>query len=149
MKVEITPEINDLCYKIRGICMKAHTGLGPGFPEEYYQKALEYEFTKNNIVFEPQKAVSVFYEEVIVGVNYLDFLIEEKLILEIKSVHNLDDVHKFQVLKYLASTDLDVALLINFGRSSLQYERILPTNKILEFRQTKNQSNSNNSHNSQ
>jgi GxxExxY protein len=120
MKVEITPEINDLCYKIRGICMKVHSGLGPGFPEEYYQKALEYEFSRQNIAFEPQKVFTVFYEEVQVGLNYLDFLIEGKIILEIKSVRNLDDIHKFQVLKYLASTDLDVALLINFGQSSLQ-----------------------------
>ncbi|NQS97955.1 MAG: GxxExxY protein [candidate division Zixibacteria bacterium] len=62
--MEITEELNDLCYRIRGICMKVHNGLGPGFPEEYYQKALEYEFTKQEIPFEPQKPVQVFYEDV-------------------------------------------------------------------------------------
>ena len=136
--MEITPEINDLCYRVRGACMKVHSAIGPGFPEEYYQKALEYEFAKQKIDFEPQKAVPVYYEDIQIGMNYLDFAIDNTVILEIKSTNRLDDVHRFQVLKYLAATDYIVALLINFGQSSLQHERILPNRKIQEFRKRSN-----------
>ncbi len=132
--MEISSELNDLCYRIRGACMSVHNGLGPGFPEDFYQKALEYEFRKQELVFEPQKPVQVMYEEIQVGLCYLDFVVEDKLIVEIKSVKMLDNVHKFQVIKYLAATDYALALLINFGQSRLQYERILPTKKIQEFR---------------
>ncbi|MBL7191699.1 GxxExxY protein [bacterium] len=112
--------------------MKVHTVLGPGFPEEYYQKALEYEFEKNKIPFESQKPVQVMYEEIQVGLNYLDFLIDEILILEIKSCNGLNNVHRFQVIKYLASTNYPISLLINFGREKLEQDRILPPLKIQE-----------------
>ena len=147
--MEITPEINDLCYTIRGICMKVHTAIGPGFPEEYYQKALEYEFAKQKIDCEAQKEAPVLYEDILVGMNYLDFVIADKIILEIKSTHDLNNVHRFQVHKYIAATEYELALLVNFGRSSLQHERILPTRKIQEFRQKRRQENSYNPHNSQ
>ncbi len=135
--IQLTPEMRELTFQVTGICMKVHSGLGPGFPEDYYQKALEYEFGKQNIPFEPQKAVIVCYEDVQVGLNYLDFVVNEQLILEIKSVRMLDDIHRFQVIKYFASTDYDVALLVNFGQTSLQHERLLPPKKILEFRKKK------------
>lgn len=135
--MEITKELNEICYRIRGACMKVHNGLGPGFPEEYYQRALEYEFSKQEIVFEPQKPVQVFYEEIQVGLNYLDFVVDERVIVEIKSVKSLEDVHRFQVLKYLATTEYLFALLINFGGIKLQSERILPTQKLQKFKNEK------------
>jgi GxxExxY protein len=64
--LKVTSKLNSLCYKVRGICMKVHTGLGPGFPEEFYQKALEYEFEKNQVPFQPQKQIKVAYEEIMV-----------------------------------------------------------------------------------
>jgi len=126
----IPQKLNNLCYMVRGICMKVHKELGPGFPEEYYQKALEYEFPKNNVFAEPQKPIEVFYESICVGTSFLDFAIENILILEIKSTSDLNDIHRFQVIKYLASTNYPVVLLINFGESGLKYERILPPEKI-------------------
>ena len=135
--MEISDSLNKLCYDIRGICMKVHNGLGPGFPEEYYQKALEYEFAKQKITFEPQKAVQVMYEEIQVGLNFLDFVIDETVILEIKSTNHLNDVHRFQVLKYLTATDYPCAILVNFGQSKLISERILPTKKIQEQRENR------------
>jgi GxxExxY protein len=127
--MEISKELNDLTYSL--------VGIGPGFPEEYYQKALEYELRKNNIIFESQKPIQVFYEEIQVGINYLDLVVDEKIIIEIKSVKFLDNVHRFQVLKYLAATDYQIALLINFGQESLKYERIIPTKKLQKFRESK------------
>lgn len=110
--------------------MKVHSGLGPGFPEEYYQKALEYEFNKNKINFTSQKSAEVFYEELSVGLNYFDFLIEDILILEIKSVAALTDVHRSQVIKYFASSEYPVALLVNFGEAKLKFETMTPPEKI-------------------
>ena len=128
--MELSKELKDLCYRIIGICMEVHRELGPGFPEEYYQKALEYEFAQAGVGFEPQKPLIVSYKEIQVGMNFLDFLIDEKLILEIKSVKEINDIHRFQVIKYFASSEYIVALLVNFGGVKLEYERMLPPIKI-------------------
>ena len=141
--VKLTNEIEELCYKIIGVCMNIHTEVGPGFPEEYYQKALEIEFQDNGIPFVAQAPVQILYKDIRIGVNYLDFLIDDALILEIKSVHSLTNVHLFQTLKYLGYTNLEIALLVNFGREKMEHKRVLPTRKMLEFRQ-RNTNNANN-----
>lgn len=137
--MELSKEINDLTYKIIGICMEVHREIGPGFPEEYYQKALEYEFVAQHVASEPQRPLSMFYKDIQVGMNYLDFDVDEKVILEIKSVNQLTNVHLFQVLKYLAVANRDVALLVNFGKAKLEYRRILPTQKWQEFKKNSEQ----------
>lgn len=130
----ISDEINALTYRIIGACMEVHRELGPGFPEDYYQRALELELGAQGIGFEPQKALQVNYKGTQVGMSYLDLLVEEKIIVELKSVRQLDDIHRSQVIKYLASSPYQVALLVNFGASSLQHERILPPKKIQEHK---------------
>jgi GxxExxY protein len=131
--ITLTPELEAISYKVIGACMEVHSKLGPGFPEEYYQNALDYEFRLREISFETQKAVEVFYKDISVGLNYLDFLIDEKLILEIKSIKIITNIEIFQVIKYLAATGLDLALLVNFGKESLEYKRIFPPKKIQSF----------------
>ncbi len=128
--MNISTEINNLTHRIIGACMEVHTELGPGFPEEYYQKALEIEFGNQNLPFEPQKPAQVLYKDAQVGMNFLDFVVEEKVIVEIKSVRSLDDIHRFQVMKYFAATEYNVALLVNFGLAKLQFERLLPPKKL-------------------
>ena len=76
--------------------------------------------------------MAVLYEDIQVGLNYLDFVVDETVIVEIKSVRALDDIHRFQVMKYFAATEYPIGLLINFGQSKLQYERLLPPKKIQE-----------------
>lgn len=137
--MEISKEVSALTYKIIGVCMEVHRVLGPGFPEQYYQRSLEFEFGEQRIVAEPQKGIPLLYKNVQVGMSFLDFEIEHQLILEIKSVNQLTDVHLFQVLKYLSVTNLDVALLVNFGREKLEYRRILPTHKWQEFKRDSQQ----------
>ncbi len=133
--MQISKDLNELCYKLVGVCMEVHREIGPGFPEEYYQKALEVEFGGSSIEFESQKPIPMFYKGTQIGMNYLDFLIEEKVILEIKSVRKLDEVHLWQVLKYLAvCPEYPVALVINFGHRSLESKRVLPTKKMQDFR---------------
>ena len=135
--VHITKDINALCYRINGICMKIHSEVGPGFPEAYYQKALEIELAEQHISFEPQKPVPMLYRDNLLGMNYLDFLIDDKIILEIKSANGLTNVHLFQTLKYIGYTGLEIALLINFGREKLEYRRVLATEKMMKFRAQK------------
>lgn len=125
---------SDLTYRIIGAAMTVHSTLGPGHPEEIYQKALEYELQDSKIPFESQKTVSVTYKGSQVGLRYLDFLIDEKVILEIKSVNQIELLHEWQVLSYFAATPYEVALLINFGKPKLEYKRMLPSKKILEHR---------------
>jgi GxxExxY protein len=125
---------SDLTYKIIGVAMTVHSTLGPGHPEEIYQKALEYELRDNKIPFENQKAISILYKGCQVGLRYLDFLVDDKVILEIKSVNQLEVLHEWQVLSYFAATPYEVALLINFGKPKLEYKRMLPSKKILEHR---------------
>jgi GxxExxY protein len=114
--------------------MKIHTNLAPGFPEDFYQNTLEYELRKHKLSFESQKLVKIFYEGVQIGTSFLDIVVEGKIIIELKSVSQLSNIHRHQVLKYLASTDYPIAMLINFGELRLISERILPTQKIQEFR---------------
>lgn len=128
----------DLTYQIIGAAMTVHSALGSGHPEEIYQKALEQEFRISKIPYEPQKAVTITYKDVQVGLRYLDFVIDDKIILEIKSVNNLNSDHEFQVLSYFAATSYPLALLINFGKSKLEYKRLFPSKKILEKREKKN-----------
>ncbi len=135
--MNIPDHINQLTHRIIGACMEVHNELGPGFPEEYYQKALELEFGYQDLPFEPQKAVQVLYKGTQVGLNYLDFVIDETIILEIKTTNHLTNVHKFQVIKYFAATNYDIALLVNFGRVKLQFERLLPPKNIQGKRKSK------------
>ena len=132
--MEIDRETNDLTYKIIGICMEVHRAVGPGFPEKYYQRALEIEFDLSCIPAISQRPCALLYKGGRIGMNYLDFEIDRKVILEIKSINQLTDVHLFQVLKYLAVTNLNVALLVNFGGAKLEYQRVLPTLKWQEFK---------------
>jgi len=125
---------SDLTYKIIGAAMTVHSTLGPGHPEEVYQKALEYELRDNKIPFESQKAVSILYKGSQVGLRYLDFLVDDKVIVEIKSASQIELLHQWQVLSYFAATHYEVALLINFGKPKLEYKRMLPSKKILEHR---------------
>ena len=114
--------------------MTVHSTLGPGHPEEVYQKALEYELRDNKIPFESQKAVSILYKGSQVGLRYLDFLVDDKVIVEIKSASQIELLQQWQVLSYFAATPYEVALLIDFGKPKLEYKRMLPSKKILEHR---------------
>ena len=132
--MEIPKRLNDLSYRIVGICMAVHRELGPRFPEQYYQRALEYELTNARIKYEAQKPIQVHYKAVSVGLCYLDLLIEDELVLEIKSTSHLDDVRLAQTLKYLAAANLDVGLLVNFGESSLTFKSVVLPIKLQQAR---------------
>lgn len=124
----------DLTYQINGAAMAVHRRMGPGHRERVYQHALEHELTRCGLSFEPQKNIQVYDEGVLVGLYILDFLVEGKVVVEIKALSALDNSHIAQVIAYLTATACPVGLLIDFGERSLRYRRILPPRKVAEHR---------------
>jgi len=113
-------EINDLSFKIRGCAMKVHSALGPGLLESVYEKALEYELKKIGLAVKSQVALPFVYEDIKFDIGFrLDLLVENTIIVELKSVETLGAVHHKQLLTYLKLTDKKLGLLINFNSMSL------------------------------
>ncbi|PKP38858.1 MAG: GxxExxY protein [Bacteroidetes bacterium HGW-Bacteroidetes-15] len=113
-------------YKVIGICMEVHRILGKGLLENVYKDALEYEFSKNNILYEREKKFEVKYKEIILQHHYIaDFIVFDKIILEVKAKSNVVEEHFAQVINYLALSKCPLGLLVNFGDESLAYKRII------------------------
>ncbi|MBN8651078.1 MAG: GxxExxY protein [Cytophagales bacterium] len=105
-----------LTEKIIGCSIKVHKALGPGLLESVYQSCLYYELNKSGLLVEKEKALPVIYEEVKLECGYrIDLLIEKKIIIEVKSVDALSDIHLAQVLTYLKLSNNRFGLLINFN----------------------------------
>lgn len=104
--------------------MKIHNTLGNGFQEVIYQRCLALEFQKNDITYEREKEQPIFYEGTQVGTRRADFVVESQIIVEIKAVIDLEDVHLAQAKNYVVAYDFPVGLLINFGSNKLQHKRI-------------------------
>jgi GxxExxY protein len=119
----------DLVYKVVGAAMEVHSELGPGFPEEVYQKSLEHELRLRDIPFERQKRIVVRYKDIVVAEYFLDLVIDDKIDVELKAVDRLHPVHQSQVLTYLKASRLELGLLINFGERSLIHKRIALSKK--------------------
>ena len=113
-------------YKIIGIAMEIHRILGKGFSEIVYKDAFEYEFKQYGILYEREKEYTVPYKTVILPHKfYSDFIVFDKIILEIKSKKGIVEDHYAQVMNYLAISKSEVGLLINFHEKSLEYKRII------------------------
>lgn len=104
--------------------MSVHNKLGNGFQELIYQRCLAIEFEKAKISFIREKEKPIFYEEIQVGTRRVDFLVEDKVLVELKAIIKLEDVHLAQALNYLEAFKLPVGLLINFGSRSLEFKRL-------------------------
>lgn len=131
---------DELTYKIIGCSMKVHNALGNGFQEVIYQRCLAIELERMGVQFEREKEQRIFYDGIDVGTRRADFIVENKLVVELKAVINLEDVHLAQAKNYVVAYDFPLGLLINFGSQSLQYKLI--------FNPKYNRTNSNNSVNS-
>jgi GxxExxY protein len=124
-------EINSLTYKIIGICFEVYNQLGKGFLEVVYKDALEYELQKNGISFEREKKYIIKYKDVTLKhFYYADFVIEDQLVFEVKAQQGIIDEYYKQVINYLAVSNLNLALLVNFGENSLKHKRIILTDKL-------------------
>ena len=114
-------KLNELTELIIGCAIKVHRKLGPGFLESVYQAALAYEFGKGGISFEKEKILPVHYEEIVLEVGFrCDFLVENMVIVECKSVNEIVPIDHAQLLNYLKITKLQVGLLINFNVLTLK-----------------------------
>jgi GxxExxY protein len=114
----------DLTHEIIGSAMKVHRALGCGFQEKIYQRALEVEFRKRGISNQRELEMEIFYEGENIGTRRVDFLVDDRISVELKAVAGLDDTHLAQGLNYLEAYNLEIGLLINFGAQSLQYRRL-------------------------
>ena len=115
----------ELTFAVIGAAMEVHRILGPGFLESVYQSALARELTLRGIPFGQQVRLPVSYKDVLVGEYIADFIIDGKLIVEIKAVSNFNSQHQAQAMHYLAATGLRLALLLNFGTGSLEHRRVI------------------------
>ena len=108
--------LNKLTEKIIGICIDIHKKLGPGLFESVYEEILCYELSKKNISYERQKTIPVIYDEIKMDIGFkADVIVDDKVIIELKSVENILPVHKKQLLTYLKLSDKKIGLLINFN----------------------------------
>jgi GxxExxY protein len=121
MKDEIQ---DDLTYKIIGCAMKVHSTLGNGFQEVIYQRCLAIELEKAKLIFSREQEMPIFYEGVEVGSRRADFVVENTVLVELKAIIQLEDVHLAQALNYLQAYKIDKGLLINFGSKSLEVKRL-------------------------
>ena len=114
-------------YAVIGACMEVHNILGKGFLEKIvYKDALEFEFKKRKIPYEREKQYEINYKEIILPHKFFaDFVVFDKIILEVKGCNGIIDDFIKQSLNYLAASKLELALIVNFGKDSLEYKRIV------------------------
>ncbi len=115
---------HNLTEKIIGCAMKVHAYLGNGFQEVIYQRSLAIEMSEHNIEFAREEEMPVVYKGQVVGTRRVDFLVESMVLVELKAIIDLENVHIAQALNYLEAYNLEIGLLINFGSKSLQFRRL-------------------------
>ena len=113
-------------FDIIGVAMEVHNELGPGFLEAVYQEAFEIELVNQNIPYEREKVLTIFYKKEKLKREFTaDFFCFGKIIVELKALSSLDGNHEAQLLNYITATNTKVGLLINFGAKSLEYKRMI------------------------
>lgn len=115
----------DLSYKLVGLAMEVHRDLGYGFLEKVYENSLMIQFRTNDIKAAQQSPIKVFFKEEIVGDYVADIIVENKIVLELKTVDSISNSHRAQIINYLKATKYQVGYLLNFGSKKLEYERFL------------------------
>jgi len=116
-------EYEDITHKIIGAAYQVCNKLGFGFLESVYRKAMIIELSKDALKVEPEKPLKVYYDGQIIGDFYVDLLIEDEIIVELKSVQNLAKEHEVQLVNYLNGLKKEIGLLINFGPSGVEVKR--------------------------
>lgn len=117
-------KLEEVTYKINGCAMKVHNTLGNGFQEVIYQRCLAIELQKAGLSYEREKEHTIFYEGIEVGTRRADFVVENDVIVELKALVQLEDVHLAQAKNYVEAYQKPVGLLINFGGKSLQFKKV-------------------------
>ncbi len=117
----------DITEKIIGASFEVHKFLGNGFQEVIYQRALAWEFSKATLCFSREIEQNIYYKDLLepIGTRRADFVVEGKVLVELKAIIQFEDVHLAQILNYLKAYKLEVGLLINFGSKSLTFKRVV------------------------
>ncbi|MCC7331401.1 MAG: GxxExxY protein [Flavobacteriales bacterium] len=115
---------DEITYKINGCAMKVHNTLGNGFQEVIYQRCLAIELERVGLGFAREIEQEIFYDGIHVGTRRADFIVEGDIVVELKAIINLEDVHLAQAKNYVVAYDKAIGLLINFGSTSLQFKKI-------------------------
>ena len=118
-------EINATCEKVIGCAYTVANTLGPGFLEKVYENALCLELAKAGVKVEQQKAIQVKYKNVIVGDYVADIMVDNSVLIELKAQNKLDETYQAQCINYLKATQLNVCLLLNFGKPRIEVKRIV------------------------
>ena len=115
----------DLSYKVIELALEVHNELGCGFLEKVYENALMILLDKEGVPAKQQAPANVYFQGKAVGQYFADILVDDKVILELKTVDAISDVHKAQVLNYLRATGLKLGLILNFAKPRLEYKRLV------------------------
>ncbi len=118
----------EVTHKIIGCAMKVHSTLGNGFQEVIYQRALAIEMEKQGLGFQREMEMSIYYEGIHIGTRRVDFFVEENIMVELKALIKLEEVHLAQAMNYCQAYNLPIGLLINFGAKSLEFKRVYNVN---------------------
>lgn len=129
--------INELTHKIIGCAMEVHKQLGNGFQEVVYQRALSIELNMQGVEHIREQEMPLYYKGYDIGTRRVDFFIEGKVMVEIKAIEKLEDVHKAQAINYCEAYNIADGLLINFGGKSLDFKRVYNKNLINPKHETK------------
>jgi len=116
---------SELTGKIIGCAMEVHKALGNGFQEVIYQRALEYEMELQGLSFAREFEMQVFYKDRQIGTRRVDFLVEEKISVELKALIKMEPVNLAQAINYLEAYNIEIGLLINFGNTKLEFHRLV------------------------
>lgn len=119
-------ELDEITEKIIGCAYEVSNALGSGFPESVYEKALHHQTLKTGLISERQYQMKVIYDGILVGEFFADLLVEEKVLVEIKAVRVLDELHVAQAMNYLKASGMPICLLVNFGRPKIEIRRFVP-----------------------
>ena len=119
-----TYKFHEITEKVIGASMKVHSALGNGFQEVIYQRALEIELQEHNVRFKREFSMPIYYKGYNIGERRVDFFVEDKIMVELKAITQLENVHLAQAKNYLEAYNIQVGLLINFGSISLQFKRL-------------------------
>lgn len=133
--------INNITHKIIGCAMQVHNTLGNGFQEVIYQRALAIEMRLAELSYQREMEMPIFYREEQIGTRRVDFFVEDCVMVELKAMEKIEDVHKAQAINYLEAYNIADGLLINFGGLSLEFKRLYNKKLVIPTGNPVNQTN--------